>query len=282
MNIKEKIMKNKRKYQFLFFIIFLFAYLNDLYAANEYIDKWPVINDDHVNIRDYPDINKGTAQFQLNKNQKIVIRYKTINEKKINDSVNYWYYVSVFDGEYQNRIGWVYGKYISFTDNYNEEYWNTTIFGIKSIDEMVAYKNIVANKIITRLFGKYNDDGYDTNLLNQYALIHQQVSNRWYMRESNFSNLNTYSTDYGNIMGFINKTRGKWFFYRLEIEKKIEGMEIFPGMTINEIEKIFGNEYTTNNNILKYNFNEDFDSWFWTFNLNNGKIISFSITEYYD
>jgi hypothetical protein len=276
-------MRKRRNCRILQFSILLLFGLNNVHADNEHIDKWPIINDDNVNVRDYPDINKGTVLFKLYKNQKIVIWYKTNNKKEINDSINFWYYISIFDGEYKGYNGWVYGEYISFKDNYNEVYWNTTVFNIKSIDERMTYRNIVARRLREKLFGMYDESGcYDTDLLIQYGLIHQQTSFLWYMRESNFNNLNTYSTNYGNIMGFVNENSGKWRFFELTIERNIEGLEIFPGMDIKEIENIFGNDYTINDGKLEYNFNDDFDSHFWIFNVRNERIISFSITLFYD
>jgi hypothetical protein len=266
----------------LFIVFLLVSISTNLLAQNIYIDRWPMVNDDNVNIRDYPDLRSGTVKFKVHKDQKIIIRYKTIDKKEINGTSNYWYYVTIFERDYQHQNGWIYGEYISFIEGFDEDYWNSSIFEIKPIDERIAYKNIVADRIINRLFGKsLSFSLYNIELLNGKDLINQQASFLWYMRESKYDFLNTYHVEYGYVMGFVNEIEKKWYFYMLVMDKLLEGIEIFPGMNMTEVTKIFGNDYSITDDTINYNFNEDFDSYFWSFKIENSKVVSFSIRRYY-
>jgi hypothetical protein len=273
------------KKEVLYFVplFLMFFHLNNLFSQiNPDIDKWPIISDDNVNIREYPDIIKGAVNFKLYKNQKIHIIYRTNSMKKVNGFNNFWYYISVIDGKYKGYSGWVYGEYIEFKDNYDEEYWNTTLFKIKPIDEIIANRNIIAKKVINKLLGEEDDSGcYSGKLLDQYRLINQQVSFLWYMSESDFNNLNTYSTNYGYVMGFVNERLEKWQFFLLTIRDKMDIPEIFLGMTIKQVESIFGTDYKINGSRLEYEVNDYFDFYIWKLEIENNKVISFTIEQRY-
>jgi hypothetical protein len=251
----------------------------------EFLSRLPSINDNKVNVRDFPDVNIGAVLFQLNKGQKIWIDFRTEEKKKVNGIFNYWYHLSVQDGEYKNKNGWVYGEYIDFVENYDEEYW---LFSeIILIDEKIVYKHILADRIISTLFGKPEESiQYDTNILVKYNFIKQQEANIWHMRESNYK-LNTYAADFGNIYCYVNEELGKWFFVVLEVKNKIKGFEIYPGMLIRDIEDILGNDYTINNGRLQYEINWNTDGklglflYYWIFNIEDDKVTSFLIQMYY-
>jgi len=247
---------------------------------NSNIDRWPIIKEDYVEVMDFPDNDIGTERFRLDKNQKIVISYRTntIDEK----TGNYWYFISPFDGVNRMFNGWVNGQYIEFIENFDEDYWNTTIFQIRLIDERIPYRNIIAKEILRALL--WDRDGYglySIDLLNQYSLIRQRDTFIWYLVEGNFINYNTYSTDYGSLMVFINEETQEWVFYAINIVIGIEGINIFPGMTLNDLENILGMDYIIDNSFIIYELNYHFHNYYWLFELENDKIISFTIQLFY-
>jgi hypothetical protein len=253
-----------------------------------FIERLPIINNDNVNVRDFPDIYIGTVRYILNNNQKVSIKYRTNDEEKINESYNYWYYISPQDGENANHHGWIYGEFITFMENFDEDYWNNYQYGIafpykiNVIDRKIIYRNIIANRIVLNLFGEREENGpYNLNILSGYDIIHQQSHGLWYMIESGFNVAITFQMEYGKVIGFVNTTTNEWYLFMLIIEDKIEGLEIFPGMSVSEIEYVLGKDFKYSNGKIEYLFQEGFHSFFWTFEIIDEKVKSFSIQRFY-
>jgi len=257
-----------KKYLLISYLLFISFIL----YANEYSDKWPFINDNNVNCRDFPDQKIGKINFQGNKGQSIVIQYKTTEKYMINGYENFWYYVSIFDGVFQNNKCWIFGKYISYKDSFDEVFWDNTIFKIKKIDQKDVYKNILAKQIFKYLDLDTPNNKSDAIILKKFKKTDNQKSNLWYMLESGYIDANTYRTDIGYLLVYYNEKENLYKFLDLLIDKNIPDFPLKIGSTISEIESIIGNNYTLKDNIMEFNFNEDFDTLYWTIDLKNNKL----------
>lgn len=265
----------------VFIIIAFFVSL--CFSENEYTNRWPIINDNSVNARDYPDIKLGNVVFKLSKNQKINIRYKTKQKYLINGYSDYWYNVSIQSGDnHINELCWVFGQFISFKDGFAEDYWNKSIFPIKSIDQRVAYRNILINKILYSLYGKTIDGAYSTDLISSFNIKNSGDTGLWYMKESGYVEANTYYSPFGELTAFVNSKEKKWSHIETIINKNFNNFGINIGMNINDLEILLGDEYTKKDNFITYNYNENFDAYFLTFEVTNNLISSFKIETFYD
>ena len=240
-------------------------------------DKLPTISHDRVNIRNYPNINNSTVKFQLNRGQKINIRYRTNDLKFVNGMTNYWYYISVQDGQYRNEYGWVFGEYVQFVDSWEEGFWTNMAIGRYTIDERTAYKNIAAGEILKLLVYRGDDTTRRIELLDPFTLISSEEPDLWYLRGI-WNSKNRYSTYFGSIVVFVNEETGLWLFDSISINEYIDGLIVYPGMTVDELIEIFGTEHTRGGNSINYRYAEYFDSYYWTFEIENNRIKSIKFT----
>jgi len=267
---------------FAMLMILAFGGFDSLYPqTNIYIERWPTISHDRVNIRNFPSTTLGSVSFQLNAGEKIIIRNRTIEQKEVNGMVNYWYYISVFEGEHRSRYGWVFGEYVRFTGIYDIDYWNASPFVIRPIDERSVYKNIVASEIFSALGLTNNFESYDLAMLERHRPMTRETSFIWYMHEAGYETLNTYLTNYGIISGFVNEETREWRFLSVTIHTNIQGSKLYPGMTIAQLEELFGTDYTIEGPLLQYDFQDLFDSYYWVFEIEDNIIKSFTIYLYY-
>jgi hypothetical protein len=92
------------------------------YSSSPYIDDdylTGTINDDHVNIRKFPDINAAQVG-QVNKNTKVKVYFRSDNyytDPGLSDMNFHWYFCW-FDDIYGHKkvYGWICGEYISDVD----------------------------------------------------------------------------------------------------------------------------------------------------------------------
>ena len=257
----------------IFSLMLFLIYINNLNAQQ---NPMATISHDRVNIRNYPDTITGTVNFQLNTGQRIHIFYRTNERKIVNGMTNYWYYIIVYDGEFRNQWGWVFGEYVRFSVGWEEEYWTNMAPGRYTIDERTAYKNIAAREILRLLVYRGNDTTPRIELLEPFSLISSADPDLWYLRE-NWNSKNRYETYFGSLLVYVNEERGRWLFASITINQYIEGLIVYPGMTVEELIEIFGNEYYRSIYGMDY-YNEYFDTYYWSFEVENNRIKSIRFT----
>jgi hypothetical protein len=92
----------------------LFAYVNydDVPAAD-----WPFVNDDNVRVRTLPSLKYSEVIAKLNEGSRIRVAGESDETETVDGEAYRWFRVLLSDG----RDGWIYGKYISFTDKLPED-----------------------------------------------------------------------------------------------------------------------------------------------------------------
>lgn len=80
---------------------------DDLYNINS--EDWPYVNEDNVRVRSYPSIEHSKIITKFSTGKKVNVIEKTVNEKN-----ELWYQVRINE----NSVGWMFGEYISFSDEY--------------------------------------------------------------------------------------------------------------------------------------------------------------------
>ena len=145
-----------KKSKITFLTLFLFVSLllsQDAFSQNEYANRFPMVAVDHANIRNFPSLNESEVLFQLNSNDRVIIRYETIETDKIYEEEYPWYFISVFDGPNANQNGWIFGQLLSFRNGYDKEYWNNSVFSIQEISRKVPYRAQYSNQLIENFIG---------------------------------------------------------------------------------------------------------------------------------
>ena len=228
-----------------------------------------IINDNKVNIRDFPSIERGKVIFQATKGSEAYIYSALIESEKIGGDNNRWYYVGI-SGTQIN--GWVWGKYLSQVES-NSIYRIT----IKRL-----YRNDYGDELIKSLFGGKIGDQYDLVKLSKYKIIDSKDTSFWQMKESGFTKLNTYETEYGNLYAFVNLVSQRWIFNKVVIVKNGYFKQVELGQDVDGLAKILGNDFETTNNEISYSENEEWDSYVYKVQIVDGKIKELEIAKYWD
>ncbi len=224
---------------------------NDVVDKETYENALPYINADSVKMHKYPFNSDNKIVCKLPQGQKINITRKTIETDTAGNEKWPWYWVTPRNGECMNYNGWVYGKYISFVDDFNDSFWKLDAFS------RIRYnRSIYAENLIKDIFGEddHPKEGYSIKLLEGSALIDTRPSYIWYMRDSGFTKVNTYKTYFGKLVAFVNEEDNKWDLIEIRIDKNIGSGAIKIGMRIDDLVKIFGDDYVVENDLLRYNF----------------------------
>jgi hypothetical protein len=244
-----------------------------------YENALPYINEDNVEVIKYPFNSNKKIICKLQKGQKVDLSRKTIEMDTVGNEDWPWYWISPRNGKYINYYGWIYGKYLSFVDDYDESFWKLQFFSRIRYNRSIYAETFIQNK-----YGdNYPKEGYDIDLLKDSTLIKIGKASLWYMYESGFTRVNTYETDFGELVAFVNETEKSWHLIQLKIIKDVGNGLIKIGMKIKDLIEKCGDDYVIENNILRYDFDPTFknDSYKIVIKFNNNKIEEIYIIRVY-
>jgi hypothetical protein len=228
-----------------------------------------IINDNNVNVRDYPSVLTGKVICKINKDTKVNIHCQTNIPDTINGKTNYWFQVETTDGKIN---GWVFGDFISLgKDNYIIKVVKENILRIK-----------YANELLRTL---YNGDGlttYNIKLLQNYKLKDSKTTTFWQMKESGFTQLNTYETEFGELIAFVNTQKSIWRFNGLKIEKKNISDFFKINVNISYYESSVGKDFKTTKDKIEYDLSEYDDAFVYCATIKDDNVVSFELWKYFD
>ena len=102
------------------------------------------------------------------------------------------------------------------------------------------------------------------------------------MVESGYLIENTYETEFGSILAFVNEDENLWSIIALNINQPTTEYGLSVGMPIESINNIFGDEsYTIEGDTMRFQFNEWFESYYLQIQIDNETINSITLYRYY-
>jgi hypothetical protein len=254
------IMKTVRQ---LLLLIFIFS------AVYCFSDGVSFINDSDVNLRDFPSIEGSRVISKLNKGQEVIVNAKTIEKDKIGSSEMNWFYVGPVGTQ---SSGWVFGQFLTVDQS----------FRIEEISRMRLWRNIFADALFKSLLGGDVTDKFDESRLLGYELLESRDTSFWQMKESGFTKLRTYQTDFGELSLFFNESDHTWMFRQIVISRKNISDKFRIGVTTEEMTKIIGYDFEQSNSSVTYAEDSSWDKYVYEAAVKDGKISKFMLARYFD
>lgn len=243
-------------------VIFFTVITTVVYSQN-------IINDNNVNVRDYPSVSQGKLVGQLNTNQKVSVYYKTKSMDTINGKTNYWYKIETVD---KKITGWIFGDFIKLgKDNYIIEVVKENILRIQN-----------ANELLNKLFHGDGLTAYNLDLIKNYKVKESQLTSFWQMNESGYTQLNTYDTEYGELIAFVNIKENTWRFEGLKITKNNISEFFKINVDLKYYQSTVGNDFKINKDKIEYELSDYDDSFVYQANKVGDTVISFELWKFFD
>ncbi len=217
--------------------------LNDqTVTESQYVYASPYINADRLRVRDLPVLQMSNILTHLNSNTPIKIRAITTDLYEINGESFPWYQIETLDDD--SITGWVYGKYVSFRDDYPLEFWLEEHF-IQRVGLWNYEKIAFQRQIIAELTGDLSFR-ISKERLDNYQLL--QNTDRTI---PNFqqSNLQEYRTPFGRLWILHNENDDSFIVASIIITNFVSSeYKINVGDTVADISSNIGEEYFERDN----------------------------------
>ncbi len=242
-----------------------------LVSRSEYEDALPFCNTERLRVRSLPNIEWGSISGYLNTGDLVNIHNATIEKFELNGEMYPWYRINKRHGE--NISGWVYGKYISFKDDYAETFWLDN-GSIQKIDSKSLNPIILRKQILHKYLNLSNDFVPSSWIQNKECISETAMTAEIYSS----CTLREYSTVFGTIQILYQEGNSRFDIAKIIINS-FDSSDLIVSMNdnIDIIKSTFGKQYTEKQDEISFWIDPMYDVYLLTFKFNDNIIDTIEI-----